>query len=133
MHKKISRFKKLAKRFYQSLDDHQRKMFNTIAVSFLIMLLGGLILFFTKDSAPKDAENEVKLTCRNSDGFDIYKKGSVLYTDAKGSHVDEDYCASDGAVFEMTCYKDSFFSPSSVPEKKTVPCPKGCVNGACKK
>lgn len=130
---KFSRFKKRVRRFYKSLDDHQRKVFNTITISFLVLVLGGLMLFFTKDNVPKDTGHEAKLTCRDSDELNIHTKGAVTYADAKGGHVDEDYCASDGAVFEMTCHKDSFWSPSSVPEKKTVPCPKGCVNGACQK
>lgn len=131
--RKFSRFKKLAKRFYKSLDDHQRRVFNIVSISFVILILGGIVLFFTKDNTP-DAGNVIRLTCRDSDGYDPRIKGAVTYTDAQGSHVDEDYCSpGDGAVFEMTCHKTSFWSPSSVPEKKTVPCPKGCVNGACKK
>jgi hypothetical protein len=98
------------------------------------LIVGGLILFFTKDNAPPPQEGSVvELTCRDSDGYNIHTKGSVTFTDEKGKHVNEDYCASDGATYEMTCRKTSFWSFVSVPEKKTVVCPKGCINGMCMK
>lgn len=115
------------------MNHYQRKTSkNIITASFLVLVLGGIILFFTKNTVPREKESFVKLTCRDSDGDDTKTKGAVTYTDAGGKHVDEDYCdPTEKSVYEMICHKDSFWSSASLPEKKTVPCPKGCINGAC--
>lgn len=130
----FSRIIKPLKRFRGNLEDHRRNTFDIIAVSLVVLMLGGLVLFFTKDSAPGNGEITIELTCRDSDGSNTRTKGFVTYTDAKGKHVDEDYCdQTDKSVYEMTCHKTSFWSFSSLPEKEAVGCLKGCVNGACKK
>jgi hypothetical protein len=117
----------------RSPDTRERKIFHIIAASCLVLILGGIIMFFAEDSAlPK--EGVIELTCHDSDGFDPKTKGAVTYTDAAGKHVDEDSCdLSEKTLYEMTCRKPSFFGFSSIPEKKTVVCPKGCINGACAK
>lgn len=130
----FSHFIKPAKRFHRNLNDRQRKMFNIIGACFLILIFGAIILFFTKNDAPPPDGSVIELTCRDSDGFNPHTKGSITYTDAKGRHTDEDYCdQTEKSVYEMTCHKTSFWSFSSVPEKETIPCPKGCINGACTK
>jgi hypothetical protein len=128
----FSRIIKPLKHFRGNLKDPQRNTFDIIALSLVVLLLGGLVLFFTKDSAHRNSELTVELTCRDSDGSNTRTKGFVTYTDAKGKHVEEDYCdQTDKAVYEMTCHKTSFWRFSSLPEKETIGCPKGCVNGAC--
>lgn len=128
----VSHLTKLCKRFLKSLDDRQRKVFYAVACSFAVLLVGGVVLLFTKDPNAPPEQKAVKLTCSDSDGYDIHKKGAVTYTDAGGRHVDEDYCdLAEKSVYEMSCRKDSFFSPSAFPEKKTVACGNGCINGAC--
>jgi hypothetical protein len=121
------------KHFLKNLNASERKMLRIIVASFLVLILGGIILFFTKDTGSEE-KTAVEFTCRDSDGYDIRTKGAVTYTDTKGRHVDEDSCdLTEKAVYEMTCHKTSFWSFSSLPEKKTVACPKGCINGACTK
>lgn len=128
----FSRIIKPLKRFRENLEDGQRKTFDIIAASLIVLMLGGIILFFTKNTAPPQDGSVVELTCRDSDGTDTHTKGAVTYADDKGKHVDEDYCdPTDKAVYEMTCHKTSFWSFSSIPEKETIVCAKGCVNGAC--
>lgn len=99
-----------------------------------MLILGGIVLFFTKESVSENKPAAIELTCHDSDGKNTGTKGAITYTDAGGKHVDEDFCdPTEKAVYEMTCHKTSFWSFSSVPEKNTVVCPKGCINGACTK
>lgn len=120
--------------FLRNRTGHQRKMISIIAISFLVLIIGGLILFFTKNNASPKEVGAVKLACHDSDRENLHTKGAITYTDTKGKHVDEDYCdPTDKAVYEMTCHKTSFWGSVSVPEKKAMVCPKGCINGACQK
>ncbi|MBI2120479.1 MAG: hypothetical protein HYT94_02535 [Parcubacteria group bacterium] len=122
------------RRFLKKLDDRRRKVFYIVAGSCIVLILGGIVLIFTDDGTSATGQKTVKIVCRDSDGEDMHKKGTVTYTDQGGGHVDEDYCAiGEGAVYEMVCRKESFWGASSFPEKKTVPCPLGCVNGMCRK
>jgi hypothetical protein len=121
-------------RFLAGLSDQQRKRLFVIGGSIIVLLLGWVILFFTKDNTPPQEGVPVGLTCRDSDGRNTKTKGAVTYTDEKGRHVDEDYCdQNDKSVYEMICRKTSFWSFDSVPVKETVTCPKGCGNGMCTK
>lgn len=130
----FSHFKKKSRRLYRSLDNRQRTILFIITASSLVLLIGGIVLFFTRDAVPQKKEIAIKETCVDSDSDNIHTKGAVTYTDAAGKHVDEDYCSpEEGSVFEMVCYKDSFWSLSSKPKKETIGCPKGCVNGMCRK
>lgn len=83
-------------------------------------------------------------TCVDSDnGRDIYRKGSITYTDAARRHLNRnpvtDSCfgntilgASD-RVIEYTCKRDE---PTGIVDRsaETIACPVGtvCLNGACK-
>jgi hypothetical protein len=104
--------------------EHRRTIIRMV-ILFVILIVGGV--FYT-------GNEKITATCEDTDGSNMYLKGSILYTDAKGSHVDEDYCAvGEKQLYEMTCKRTAFLSRNLIPEKKTVDCKNGCVNGSCSK
>ena len=107
----------------KKIGGEHKKTIVRIAVLFTVAILGGV--FYT-------GNEKIAGTCEDTDGANIYAKGSILYTDAEGSHVDEDYCTiGEKQLYEMTCKRTSFLSRNIVPEKKIVDCEKSCVNGMC--
>lgn len=131
-HNFFYRFKKRLRRFLNQLDERETKVLRIVAASFVVLVLGGIILFFTKDNGVGEKDSMIKITCKDTDGSNIHNKGAVTYTDEKGAHVDEDSCdLAEKSVYEMTCHKDSFWSVPSRPQKISMPCEKICINGAC--
>jgi hypothetical protein len=114
--------------FYKKINNIPLEYKRTaILIVFLIAVVAiGGIFYSDKEARKKQ--------CQDSDGNNIYNKGSILYTDANGRHVDEDYCTpEEKSVHEMTCKRTALFNANFLPTKTTVDCTKGCINGACLK
>jgi len=88
---------------------------------------------------PTPTASPGKLTCVDTDASDIYTRGRVTYTyidknNTKQTNVAYDECNGSGTQLnEMWCYKTTDGSENFVPGRMVYNCPKGCVNGACKK
>ena len=65
---------------------------------------------------------------------DIYIHGYVILIDKAGVEAkQEDYCSSSGlSVHEMWCYEARDGSGDFRNGERVYPCPRGCINGACR-
>lgn len=94
-----------------------------------------------KDQVAEEKNNQkkIKTVCVDSDvnekPNDIYIKGSVAYQNEQGEEITAiDECTgSKKQVSEMWCYESPAGSGKFVNGQMIYNCPKGCLDGACKK
>lgn len=72
--------------------------------------------------------------CQDSDGDNIYKKGSVVYKlqDNENFDVLNDFCANTNQIYERVCELSQKRENSYVIINNLTNCPNGCLDGACK-
>ena len=74
------------------------------------------------------------VSCNDSDAGlqDLYSRSSVSTVDSSGTQAFEDYCFDVTNLAEKYCLAASGPEGTVIVDEKAVPCPNGCVNGACK-
>lgn len=72
---------------------------------------------------------EVKFSCKDSDGFDLYVAGTIDYTDETGAHKKTDTCSSSQAVSENYCVGNNL----KTYDNRLCPSGYNCAAGKCVK
>ncbi len=68
-------------------------------------------------------------TCEDTDGKNVYSKGSLTYTNNPDLvSAREDFCADENILIEAMCFSAMNDSMNSLEYE----CPNGCLDGTCK-